>query len=525
MRDGISAESTAMQTKAAASKFCTPETCAHVLRPKTAGETAAAKIPAVIYVETGHAWTFRLDRPTGATRALTHRAPVYGCVVRPANSPAEVRITCGHSALGIAPARVAAEIISADASDTLVELSGAFSAQLELFDQGDGPTTVTLSHRVAVDSSALTRLYLDAPPMLGDAVGYRGDSRFLALHWEHDADALAYTDGSQTGYGDWINWLAFAEHKHVAPRLAPYDIGDRGADASHWLLLDQESASLYAGRAEDVRRFVITAATLRQSKHPAPADYRPDTVTTFNPQDEPAPTDGALRAWLDEALANEAAARAGVTIEGVVLRTAYLIADPLKPHRHETAGCLAIVSADAVRLIDFELRGPEASRIYHGHSGSPIRLKGDFSSDARTGRRQLFIAAGVERLDREVPREDVFILEALTDTVDALTEEIPRASIKVTRRVPSADEVALLYRSYDFRLSENRGHLIVERDVLNALGLSEVLRSRAEQDGVAYALEQDVEAPMFVNALAASLGMTRAEVWSQLITVRELAPC
>lgn len=330
--------------------FCSPDTCRHVYRPDAQpAPAAAATPPAVIYAETSRVWTFRLERPSGASRGVPHRTPVAASVVYERNTPAGVIVTTRHAALGFAPTHVAVSIASARNFDPHTVFTGEFSAQLELFDDGQGPRTVTLGQRVALDASGLTRLPVAAPPMLAKAIGYAGDSRFLALYWEPAGDEAAYTDGVLTADGDWIAWLTFAEHAHVAPHLAGYDLGSSECGATHWLLLDREQSALYVGEAEEVSRFARAAALLRQvgRNRTASPDEPGDDAPGQRPADLLTADDftlvaastldigetgdrlsarGAataeLRGWLDEALNSNEATRAGVVLEGFVFQPA-----------------------------------------------------------------------------------------------------------------------------------------------------------------------------------------------------------
>lgn len=45
------------------------------------------------------------------------------------------------------------------------------------------------------------------PPQPAQAIGYRGDARFAAVHWEPRGDDVYFDDGRRTGTGTTWAWL------------------------------------------------------------------------------------------------------------------------------------------------------------------------------------------------------------------------------------------------------------------------------------------------------------------------------
>lgn len=107
--------------------------------------------------------------------------------------------------------------------------------------------------------STLRLLPLSCPPMLAEAVGYRGASRFVAFAWSPAGDEAIYDDGYASGTGEWTAYLAFVCHPVVRPLLADAQLGSSDREASHWLLADLAEGRLYLGPRLEVRRFLRAA--------------------------------------------------------------------------------------------------------------------------------------------------------------------------------------------------------------------------------------------------------------------------
>ena len=102
--------------------------------------------------------------------------------------------------------------------------------------------------------STLRLLPLPCPPMLAEAVGYQGTSRFVAFAWSPAGDEPIYDDGYSSGTGEWTAYLAFVRHPVVRPLLADVQLGSSDREASHWLLADLADGRLYLGPRHRARR-------------------------------------------------------------------------------------------------------------------------------------------------------------------------------------------------------------------------------------------------------------------------------
>lgn len=94
------------------------------------------------------------------------------------------------------------------------------------------------------------------PPkrILENALGYRGDARYLSAWWEPAGDELMLSDGRVTYCGDWWSYLQFVDANAAA--VYPYSLGGIEEQATHRLLLDLEERRCYAGESREIERFV-----------------------------------------------------------------------------------------------------------------------------------------------------------------------------------------------------------------------------------------------------------------------------
>jgi len=98
------------------------------------------------------------------------------------------------------------------------------------------------------------------PPILEEALGYTGQSRWVAFYWQPGGDELRYADGAVSTDGSWHAWLTFTHHRRIAPALAPYHFGNSEEDVVHWLLLDRETRMLLVGARATVSDFLHHSA-------------------------------------------------------------------------------------------------------------------------------------------------------------------------------------------------------------------------------------------------------------------------
>lgn len=108
---------------------------------------------------------------------------------------------------------------------------------------------------------------IPVPPMLSEAVGYRGDNRYIGLWWDQSGDELVLSDGAKTLCGGSHDaYFLFACHSSVVSHLFGYRLGTDGP-ANHALLLDRQENIIYSGRLENVQHFLgVVSAEGRPSQ-------------------------------------------------------------------------------------------------------------------------------------------------------------------------------------------------------------------------------------------------------------------
>ncbi len=102
----------------------------------------------------------------------------------------------------------------------------------------------------------LTKTSTPVPPMLAEAVGYTGQSRFVAIHWG-GGDEAYYDDGMISATGEYAPYLLYLRHPAIWPHLVGFNFGNSDEDATHWLLLDREEEVAYAGAVRDVHALLV----------------------------------------------------------------------------------------------------------------------------------------------------------------------------------------------------------------------------------------------------------------------------
>lgn len=108
----------------------------------------------------------------------------------------------------------------------------------------------TLNNTYASDFfSTIDLLPIALPAGFDEALGLQHPGRWLGLYWEAQLDQVCYTDGNTVSTGNAQSWQLFCTHPQVESVLAPYQLGNDGAAAQHFLLLDRQSNRLYVGES------------------------------------------------------------------------------------------------------------------------------------------------------------------------------------------------------------------------------------------------------------------------------------
>jgi hypothetical protein len=150
---------------------------------------------------------------------------------------------------------------------------------------------------------------IPVPPMLEEALGYSGKSRYVAFYWEAAGDELVWEDGRAKLIGaNWPAWLIFVRHCRVARHLAPYQLGSSESEAAHKLLLDRQERTLYVGERKQVARFLAQYVLLAPVLSPEQIQNRmqekvkrspPDRAEVRKRIEEETQGIAAIQSWLD----------------------------------------------------------------------------------------------------------------------------------------------------------------------------------------------------------------------------------
>lgn len=99
-------------------------------------------------------------------------------------------------------------------------------------------------------SNLVQHLDITAHPRLEQSLGYQGDSRWVAWHWEPEIQQLMYSDGKNFGTGKNMAWQIFLQHRLVNPSIKDYQLTESDRN---WFLLDRQSRNIYVGEGKAVQ--------------------------------------------------------------------------------------------------------------------------------------------------------------------------------------------------------------------------------------------------------------------------------
>jgi hypothetical protein len=105
-------------------------------------------------------------------------------------------------------------------------------------------------------------LTVPVPPGLAELCSYPGEARHVGLCWQPCGDECEYDDGRLSGTGSWAPYLAYTQHRAVAPALLSYDLGASDSEPKHLLIIDRVENKASVADLRTGRDF------LRQQGHP-----------------------------------------------------------------------------------------------------------------------------------------------------------------------------------------------------------------------------------------------------------------
>jgi hypothetical protein len=105
-------------------------------------------------------------------------------------------------------------------------------------------------------------LSIPVPPGLARLCGYPGETRYVGLCRQPCGDECEFDDGRTSGTGRQWPYLAYTQHRSVAPALARFDLGSSDAEPEHLLVIDGEERKAFVADLRTGRDF------LRRQEHP-----------------------------------------------------------------------------------------------------------------------------------------------------------------------------------------------------------------------------------------------------------------
>ena len=135
---------------------------------------------------------------------------------------------------------------------------------------------------------------IPVPPMIEEAFGYTGSSRFVAFFLKPSPAGFSWSDPHESrpsSYG--AVWLTFAQHRRVHPFLEHLNLGAGDSDAGQWLLLDRIKRQFLVGVASKVAAFLRSVPHEILSAEGEGTDVEHLTVMQVA-------MSAMVRSWLDE---------------------------------------------------------------------------------------------------------------------------------------------------------------------------------------------------------------------------------
>lgn len=144
----------------------------------------------------------------------------------------------------------------------------------------------------------LRQVPVKLPESFEVALGYPGDSKWVAFYWEPCGDEAMYNDGLCSGDGNWYGFLSFVRHPKVKPWLTDYNLGSSDFEADHWLLCNLADREIFVGGRKDVGGFLYDEMkkSFPESLNVAPLELSPEDMGKLldsireNMQQIPAPS-------------------------------------------------------------------------------------------------------------------------------------------------------------------------------------------------------------------------------------------
>jgi len=137
-------------------------------------------------------------------------------------------------------------------------------------------------------------LLIPVPPMIEEALGYTGSSRFVAFYWKPSLAGFCWCDSQESRPSSFgAVWLTFAQHRRVHPFLEHFNLGAGDSDAEQWLLLDRVKRQFLVGVPTEIAAFLSSVPHETLSAEGDGADSEPVDVMQVA-------MSALVQGWLDE---------------------------------------------------------------------------------------------------------------------------------------------------------------------------------------------------------------------------------
>ena len=136
-------------------------------------------------------------------------------------------------------------------------------------------------------------LLIPVPPMIEEAFGYTGSSRFVAFFLKPSPVGFSWRDPHESrpsSYG--AVWLIFSQHRRVHPFLEHLNLAAGGSD-EQWLLLDRVKRQFLVGASSRVAAFLRSVPYETLSSEGDGADSDPADVIQVA-------MSAMVESWLDD---------------------------------------------------------------------------------------------------------------------------------------------------------------------------------------------------------------------------------
>jgi hypothetical protein len=120
----------------------------------------------------------------------------------------------------------------------------------------------------------IRQIPVELPFSFEDALGYPKGFKWVAFFWEPCGDEAVYDDGYCSADGNWKGFQRFVEHPKVQPWLAGCNLGSSEDEATHWLLCDLETRTVFVGERAEVKAFLLNELRKSMPEDKLPAESR-----------------------------------------------------------------------------------------------------------------------------------------------------------------------------------------------------------------------------------------------------------